>query len=353
MRDSLEPRRDVLVGFPQQLDEFLDDVLVASVEERGTDSDVTSTTRATNTMNIVVDVAGQVVVDDVSDVGDIQATSGDSSSNHDRSLSSPEGMQGVLTLPLGAVTVDGGGRHVVAVEEVAEHVGHTLGLDENEGEAELVSRLTGQDIEKDAALVVVLNVFDLLGDVLAGGADTTNAEENVILQEITGKHLDVAREGGAEHEGLPVLNAGHIFTLDNSTNLRFETHVQHAISLIEDEILDVGKADAAALNEIDEATRGGGEEVTALLDEAELLIDIGSTIHDSRADPRSIRKFASLLVNLRNEFTGRGEDEGGRVGLARAAIRLLSALRDGRRTIGKRGRQDGEEETARLSGTSL
>jgi hypothetical protein len=41
--------------------------------------------------------------------------------------------------------------------------------------------------------------------------------------------------------------------------LRLETHVQHTISLIENQVLDVAKGDAATLDKIDETTRSGHE----------------------------------------------------------------------------------------------
>jgi hypothetical protein len=61
---------------------------------------------------------------------------------------------------------------------------------------------------------------------------------------------------------LTVLDAWHIFTLDNAANLRLETHVQHTISLIENQVLDVAQRDAATLNKIDKTTRGSDKEIT-------------------------------------------------------------------------------------------
>jgi hypothetical protein len=351
--NRLKPRRDLLVGFPQQLHKIANDVLVAAVEEGSGDTSVAGTTGTTDAMDVIVDVTGEIIVDDVGDVGDVQTTGGDSGCNHDRSLTSPEGVQGVLTLPLGAVTVNGGGGHVVTVQEVAQHISHALGLDEDQGQADGIPGLAGQDVEEDAALVGVLNVLDLLGDILAGRTDTADAKEDVVLQEITGEHLNITREGGGEHESLPLLDAGHVLALDNTTNLGLETHVQHAISFIEDEVLDVGKADPATFDEIDETTWGSREEITAFLDLAKLLVDIGATVDYGGANPGAISELAGLLVNLRDKLASGGEDEGGGVGLAASAVRLSRGIRDRRRALGEGGREDGEKETTSLSGTGL
>ena len=353
MGNGLKPRRDLLVGFPQQLHKIANDVLVPAVEEGSGNTSVAGTTGTTDTMDVIVDVTGEIIVDNVGDIGDVQATSGDSGGNHDRGLTGPEGVQGMLTLPLGAVTVNRGGRHAVTVKEVAQHIGHALGLDEDQGKADRVAGLTGQDVEQDAALVVVLDILDLLGDVLASGADTADAEEDVILQEVTGEHLDVTREGGGEHEGLPLLDAGHVFALDDTTNLGLETHVQHTISFVEDEVLDVGKADPATFDEIDETAWGSREEITAFLDLAKLLVDIGATVDYGGANPGAISKLAGLFVNLGDKLASGGEDEGGGVGLATSAVRLSRGIGDRGRALGEGGREDGEEETASLSGTGL
>jgi len=142
-----------------------------------------------------------------------------------------------------------------------------------------------KDIEKDRALVHVLNIFNLLSDILRGGADTTNRQEYVILQEIPSKHLDVTGKCGREHEGLAVLDTRHILAFDNSTDLRLETHVQHTIGLIKDEIFNVAQRDASTLNQIDKTAWSSDEKITSTLDLAKLRPYIGTTIDNARADP--------------------------------------------------------------------
>ena len=332
--DGVKPTRNLLVRLTQELDEVADDVAVATVEERGSDTDVAGTASTTDTVDVVVDVRGQVVVDDVRDVRDIETTSSNGSSDKDGRATRTEGLQGRLTLALSAVTVNGRSREVVDQEEVGEHVGHALRLNEDEGEAGAV-RL--EDIEKDRALVLVLDVLDPLGDVLGGRADTTDGEEDVVLHEVSSEHLDVAGEGGGEHERLTLLNAGHVLALDDPTNLRLETHVEHAVGLIKDEVLHVGKADAPAFNQIDETARGSAEEVTSTLDLPQLLVDVGTAVDHSRPHPGAVAELASFIVDLADELTSRREDESGGVGLAATTV-ALSALR----VNGGRARATGE-----------
>lgn len=149
------------------------------------------------------------------------------------------------------------------------------------------------------------------------------------------------------------MDTRHIFSLDDTADLGFETHVEHAVSLVQDKILDVGKRDAVTLDQVNEAPGCSAQQVTATLDLAQLLVDISATIDDSTADPRTVGEFASLVMNLADEFAGGSENEGRGVGFAAARVRLGGVWWRGARTIGERGRENGEKETTRLSRASL
>lgn len=255
MNDSLEPTRDLLVCLTKKLDEVTDDVFVTTVEEGSGTASVAGTTSTTDTMNVIIDVGGEVVVDNMGDIGNIETTSGDGGGNQDGSVTLTEGLEGHFTLPLGSVTMNGCGGVVAGDEEVGENVGHPLGLDEHKSQATL--GLHGKDVQEDRALIMVLDILDLLGDVFRSGANPADGEEDVFLEEVLGEDLDVTREGGAEHEGLAVMDTRHILSLNDATDLVFETHVKHAVGLVKDEIADVGKADATTFDEINKTSGSG------------------------------------------------------------------------------------------------
>jgi hypothetical protein len=348
--DGLKEGRDLLVGLLEKVDELADDATVATVEESGSDTSVSGTAGTTNTVDVVVDIGGKIIVDDVGDVGDIETTSRDSGGNQDGAASVTEELESALTLTLGPVSVDGGGREALVDEEVGQRVGHALGLDEDERQSTSVGV---EDVEKDGALVNVLDKLDLLGDVLRGGTNTADGQEDVVLEEIPGKHLDIAGEGGREHERLSVSDGRHVLTLDDAADLGLETHVQHAIGLIEHEILNVAQGDAASLYEIHKSARSGNEKVASALDLAELGANVGTTVDDARADPRSVRELASLIVDLRNKLSSGGKDQGCGVSLALTAKLSSSVGGDSRRTVDESLGQDGEKETTSLARTSL
>lgn len=349
--EGLEPGGNVLVGLLQELEQVTDDALVAAVQESSGNTSVTSTTGTTDSVNVIIDIRGQVIRDDVGDVGDIQTTSSNSSCNHDGAATGTEHVQGTLTLALSAVSVNRGGGEVLAEQEIREGIGHALGLDENQGQAQIALRLGMENVEKNGALVLVLDVLDSLGNVLGGRTDTTDRQEDVVAQEVASKVLDVAREGGREHEGVTLVDSGHILLLDQTSDLGLETHVQHTIGLVEDKVLNVGKRDTAALNQIDQTTGGSSQHVTSTVNGAELLTNIGSSIDDAGTDPGAVRKLAGLLPDLRGQLTGGCENQGRGVGLAGAAS--TSLLGEGSRSTLEKLRKNREEETTSLSRTSL
>ncbi|VUC19933.1 unnamed protein product, partial [Clonostachys rosea] len=345
--DSLKEGWDLLVGFFEELHKLSDDTTVATVEEGGGNTRVSSTTSTTDTVNIVVDVSGEVIIDDVGDIGDIETTCSNGSGNEDGAASISEEFKGTLTFTLGTITVNGGGGEVLVNEEVGERVRHALRLDEDEGQA---AGMGVENVKEDRALVNIFNVFDTLSRT-----DTTNGKENVVLQEVPSEHLDIAGEGGREHQSLAIGNSGHILALDNATDLRLETHVQHTISLVKDQVLDVAKGNATTLYEIDQSSGSSNKQIAATLNLTELGANIGTTVDDAGSNPGSVGEFARLIINLRNEFSGRGENQRSRVGLALASETTTATGRgrDRRRSVQEGLRKDREEETTSFTGTSL
>lgn len=243
--ELVKPVGNLLVGFLQQLDQVSADGVVASVIEGGRDTGVTRSTSSTDSVGVLGNVGGQVVQDDVLDVGDIQTSSGNGSRDQDRGSTALELLQSPLSFSLGSVTVNSGSVNARVTQEVTQVVGHSLGLNKDQGQS---VGFGANDIEKQGSLVVVFDKLDTLGNVLGSGTDSANGQEDIVLQEVSGEHLNLSRERGGEHERLSLLNAGHVLALDNLSNLRFETHVEHSVGLIKNQILDVGQRDLASVD---------------------------------------------------------------------------------------------------------
>jgi hypothetical protein len=158
--DALEELGNLLVGLLEQLEEVTDNTTVTAVEESSGNTSVSGTTGTTDTVDVVVNVSGEIVVDHVSNVRNIllkvvsecfmqeafkvlktelvdascwrhsrcweqakkgktyKTTSSNSSGDKDGATAVTEHLEGLLTLTLSAVTVNGGGGETLVDEEV-------------------------------------------------------------------------------------------------------------------------------------------------------------------------------------------------------------------------------------------
>ena len=286
-------------------------------------------------MSVLGNIVGKIVKDDVSDIGNIETSSRDGGSNENGGSTGFECVESSFTFALGTVTVDRGGIVSTRTEEVTESVGHALRLDKDKYQT---ARLFGKEqVEKQRALVLVIDILNTLGNVFGSRTDSTDSQEDVLLEERSSKVLDLSREGGGEHERLTLKDAGHVFLINDSSNLRLETHVEHSVGFVKNEVLDVSKTDLASLNQVDKTTRGSGKKVTSSVEGTHLGANVGTTVNDSRSNPRSVGEFTSLFVNLRDKFSGRGKNKGGGVDLFCPPVAVASVLLNGRsgRTVGE------------------
>ena len=344
-RHLAEPLGAFLVVLLEQLAEFADDVAVLLVDEGKGGTSVTSTTGTANPVDVVVNVAGKVVVDNLRDVGDVQTTGSNICGAHDGSVAALEAAEGILTLSLGLVAMNGAGGEALGAENVLKVVARALGLDEDKDESLLDGK---EETHQRLELVTVLDVLNGLGNVLTGRTDAADGEEDVLTHEVTRETLDVGGEGCREHHRLTIVAEGHALLLDDATDLRLEAHVQHAISLIEDEELDGLHGNATTLDEIDETAGSSDEHIATALDLAELIPDVGTTVDDDGSNAGGVGETLGLFVDLARELTGGGEDEG--VGVATTATGVLGRRRA---ATTKHRKDDGEEEAGGLTGTSL
>lgn len=88
-----------------------------------------------------------------------------------------------------------------------------------------------------------------------------------------------------------------------------ESHVEHSVSLIEDDCLELGKVDCLSLDEVLEATRGADNEII-------LVAEVGKLAADRRASYAAYREYAEafgegpkLILDLDGKLASRNDDE--------------------------------------------
>ena len=102
---------------------------------------------------------------------------------------------------------------------------------------------TAENLLQFLPLLVLSNFDHTLVDVGGDPAHAAHGEEEVVVEEVSGEPLDLLGERGGEHEGLPLPLLGHAELLHHFADLRLKAHVQHAVSLVQDEHLQALQED--------------------------------------------------------------------------------------------------------------
>ena len=102
--------------------------------------------------------------------------------------------------------------------------------------------------------------------VVAAGVTETSAG---IGQIVVGQLLDRPRHGRREEQGLALGRDQR----DDPLQRMDEAEVEHLVGLVEDEDLELAKAERALVDEVEQAARRGDEHVEAARDGAHALAD--------------------------------------------------------------------------------
>mmetsp|Transcript_20121 Transcript_20121/g.41456 ORF Transcript_20121/g.41456 Transcript_20121/m.41456 type:complete len:499 (-) Transcript_20121:512-2008(-) len=340
----VQPRRNNLIVLFKHVTKLADDTGVLFVDERKRATSVSGTTGTSNSVNVVVNVGWEIVVDHIGDIGNIQTTTCDIGSCHNGGNSALETAQGIFTFTLRLVSVNGASRESVLAQDVFEVVAVTLCLRKDQNQT-IFNRQ--EKLHQGVELIAIFDELDRLSDILGCRTDTANGQKDVIAKEITGQSLDLGRESRTKHHSLTFLTLRHSRFFNNATNLWFETHIKHSIGFVQHQELDVFHAQATTLDQIHQSSRGCHQQITTTFDLTELFSDFGTTVNADGSDTGAVGETTSFFVNLLSKFAGWGHDQGLRVYLATSVIRRITS------TAAKHGHDDGEEETGSFTTTGL
>ena len=287
-------------------------------------------------VDILFGDVGQIVIDDVADARDVDPARGDIGRDQDRHAAVAEGVERLFTLRLALVAMDRARRDAGSGELAHDLVGSMLGAAEDERALDLLPGLEEQRQER--GLLGLVDEGDALLDPLDGGRDGRDGNFGRVGQIFVGKALDRLRHGRREEQGLALGRDD----LHDPLQGMDEAEVEHLVGLVEDEDLEAAKIDRALLDQVEQATGGGDEDVEAAADGAQAL-GIGDAAED-HADGGLELGAVSLGIggNLRGELTRGSEHQ--HPDLAGAQIG---------RTLGGEPLQRGEHEGGGLAGTRL
>jgi hypothetical protein len=192
-------------------------------------------------------------------------------------------------------------RHVALA--VAEHQGvlDVLALDQR---------------EQRVALLGLRHHDQALDDVRAGGSRRRHGHFLGVAQETVGQPLDLGRHGGREEQRLAKLRQ----QADDALDVGDEAHVEHAVGFVDHQDLDVVQQDAAALDVIEQAARGGDQHVGAALQDAFLVGEAHAADQQRHVELVVLAVDFEVFGHLGGQFARRLQDERSRHARLGAAL---------------------------------
>ena len=230
----------------------------------------------------------------------MDASGGDIGGDQGRCLAQGEVVEGALSLVLRAVAMDRHCRHAGP----GELAGSTVGAMAGAGEHDRAAKGGGDRCAKRNAFRAgkLPEVVGHLVEIGGGFTDlVTHGIGLVGLRELG----DLAIECRRIEHGLWVV-AGLI---EQSLHRRHESHVGHAVGLVDDDVLDLGERHDPLLDQILESAGCCDEHVDAAGESVDLGLKADTSVDGESMASDSSEHRREFVVDLAGEFAGRRQDQ--------------------------------------------
>ena len=255
-------------------------------------------------MDVVLLLEGELVVDDETDLLDIDTSGEQVSGDQDSGRASSELLHDHVSGHLVHLSVHDGHTEVVLLHLLGELNDSLLCVAIDEG---LVDVEVAVQVEQDVHLPLLL----LYGDVVL--LDTLKSkllvlDENLcgLAHEMLGKLKDVNWHGGGEEGDLDL--AGEI--LEDVLDLLLETSGEHLVGLIENEDLKVVALEETLLHHVVDSAGGSDNDMDSLLEDLDLIANDGTTDASVDLDANELTDLLNDESDLLSELSGGGHNEG-------------------------------------------
>ena len=202
-------------------------------------------------------------------------------------------------------------RPAVLAQESGDLIGDTLGACEDQDLVCIILPLHDL-LEVLNHLVTLLGLadnLDDLGDTMVGSQlHRTDVDLDEVGQEVGSHGANLLGPSGGPHECLTIGTD----LANDLANLGLETHVQHTIGLIENQVCDAAEIGLARLEHVNETTRSSNANLNTTRQVADLRALRDTTVNAGVADARRLSELGDFLLNLDSEFTSGGENKNDR-----------------------------------------
>ena len=257
-------------------------------------------------MGVGLGSVGNIVVDDVGNLLDIDSPGYDVSCYQDIEPAISKSLHRPVAGTLGHVSLDGDGFQAAVLELQRQPVGPVLGAGKDDRGEE--GRIFEQVLEK-VQLPLLLNGVESVLDGL-GRFRVSELGDQGVYEDLLGKLSEIPGHCCCKEQVLTFFRQlGY-----DSPDVRQEAHVEHVVSLIEDEGVDFLGLHLATLEQVKDAAGTADHDLGSFSEGLDLGAVGDTSVDGNRPDPGSARKGPDLLVDLDGQLTGGSEDEGARAG---------------------------------------
>jgi len=283
--------------------QLLDEAGVVGLNEVDSSTLSTETTSSTDSVNVVLLLEGKLVVDDETNLLDIDTSSKQIGGDENTDGTGSEFLHDSLSLELIHLTVHDGNNEVFLDHSLLELLNTLFGVAVDEG---LVDIEVSVKVEENLHLPFLLLDGDIvLSDTFKGQLLVLNKDLSSISHEVLGELEDVIWHGSREQSNLDVLRQ----VFEDVGDLLLETTRKHLISLIEHEESQVVSLHKTSLHHIMNTSGGTDDNVDTTLKDADVIFNQSTTNTSVDLDLHELTDGVNNISNLHSELTSRGEND--------------------------------------------
>ncbi len=186
-------------------------------------------------------------------------------------------------------------------------------------------RESAEQRDQQRVLVVLVDEHHLLRDALDGRRLGGDGHVHGVMDQGAGQGHHLGLHGGREEQRVAL---GRQLG-DDALDVREETHVQHAVGLVEHEDFDRVQAGQALLHQVEQPPRRRHQDVEAAVQRLHLRELADAAEDDGVGEAQVAAVGGGAVVDLRRQFAGRRQDQDARPLGRRRALVQGQVLQDG------------------------
>lgn len=265
-------------------------------------------TSSSYSVQVLIGLVWHIVVDDDVDLLNVDTSAKKIRAYHDSELALLELVVDKDTLVLRHGSVAGYGWETLVSDDLVEHLGPLLVLDENN---DLIEVKLVEQVNELSVLLVVLKIHIVLLETVKGQLRLAVDKE---LKWVSHVHLAsllrLVSESGREHHNLPILRvSAHEDLLHLSSHVWL---IKHLVALIENEHLLVIAVQGLVLHESKDSSWSSDHDVWGLesLEDLDVLLDGHASIeHFSSNVWHIFGESVEFVLNLVTQLSGVAQDQ--------------------------------------------